>query len=480
MLTGLNLVGRLIAILLMLLVGLGLAGIGLNWWSRGSDTGNVARPPLPDQIAAIVDVLERGGLARRDLVLRAVNSDDLKVTVTAERPPASLGRRMPVAEWLIANYLEAMPNRGVEILVRPDSDEENRVLAWIKGLAPGPGLQLRITVPLTTGEFSTFETQGVPVQKVFGLPTGFGVGFLGAILGLMAILAIRREARPLSELSAALMRFSADAKPSPVTPRGAADVRLLIMAVNDMQNRIAALVKGRTIMLGAVSHDLKTYITRLRLRVELLDDDLARTKAVRDLDEMTELIDSAIAVARGGAAVETREPVDLCDVVLREIAPRESARIRFNGGELCNCKSLDVRRDACVVGDAIGLRRVIGNLLDNALRYADHVEVALERTGDAICLTVDDDGPGIPAAEREAIFEPFYRGEPSRSRATGGSGLGLAISRQIVEAHGGSIAATEARGGGARIVVKLPAAADAVPRRPNAQRDETAGKNAEA
>ncbi len=453
MFTGLNLAGRMIAILLLLLVGLGTAGIAMNWWSRGADGGVEARPPLPDQIAAIVDVLERGGIGKRELVLRAVNSDDLRITVTAEKPSAMLGRRMPVAEWLIGQYLEVLPQRGIEILVHPAGDSEPRWLSWLKGLAPGPGLPLRITVPLTAGEFAVFETRGGPTQRVFGVPTGFGVGLLGAILGLMAILAIRREARPLADLSAALTRFSADAKPTPVAPRGAPDVRALIESVNDMQTRIAGLLKGRTILLGAVSHDLKTYITRLRLRVEALDDDTARDKAICDLAEMTDIIDSAIAVARGGAALEMRQLVDLRTLVASEVALRDGQRITLLAGSM-----QPFERGTIMLGDAIGLRRVIANILDNALRYARHADVSINLDRGQLIVHVDDDGPGVPQAEREAIFEPFYRAEPSRNRSTGGSGLGLAIARQIVEAHGGRIAAELSPKGGARIAVVLPAA----------------------
>ncbi|MBX9924982.1 MAG: two-component sensor histidine kinase [Hyphomicrobiaceae bacterium] len=468
MVTGLSLAGRMVAILLLLLVGIGLTGIAMTWWSRGVDGGVEARPPLPDQIAAIVDVLERDGLSRRDLLLRAVNSDDLRVTISAGRPQAVLGRRMPVAEWLIGQYLEALPHRGVEILVLPDGEAEPRWLSWVKGLAPGPGLPLRIAVPLTTGEYAIFETRGGPTQRVFGLPTGFGVGFLGAILGLMAILAIRREARPLADLSTALTRFSADAKPAPVTPRGAPDVRSLIEAVNAMQTRIASLLKGRTILLGAVSHDLKTYITRLRLRVEALDDDMARDKAVRDLNEMTQIIDSAIAVARGGAAIEMRELVDLRTLVANEVALRDGQRLTLLPlvVEPPRGSRRTIGRETLVLGDAVGLRRVIANILDNALRYATRADVSIAVSGAGsglvsggeFVLRVDDDGPGIPEAEREAIFEPFYRAEPSRNRSTGGSGLGLAIARQIVEAHGGRIAAETSPKGGARIAVALPIA----------------------
>ena len=432
-----------------MLIVLGIGGIVLAWQGRLEHDPST-RPPLPDQVAAIVDVLERAGSPRRDLVLRALNSADLKVTVTMERPSAVAGRRMPVAEWLVQNYLEAMPARPVEVLIVTDG-EPTWWVAWLKGSTPGVGLPVRIIVPLTTGEQAVFDTRGNPAQRVFGVPVGFWVGVLGGIMGIVAILAIRREARPLVDLSTAVARFSADAKPISVPVRGAPDVRNLVTEVNAMQSRIAALVKGRTILLGAVSHDLRTYMTRLRIRVEDIGDELQRSRAVRDLDEMTALIDGAIAIARGEAAVEAREPVDIAALVDAEVAARD--------GDLV--ASTIEPGTHVVVGDRVGLRRVLTNVVDNALRYGSHASVRVASGRGFTTIVVDDDGPGIPPDEREAVFEPFYRGDPSRSRDTGGTGLGLAIVRQIVEAHGGRITAGEvpantAGGTGARIEITLP------------------------
>jgi signal transduction histidine kinase len=214
-----------------------------------------------------------------------------------------------------------------------------------------------------------------------------------------------------------------------------------------MQERIASLVKGRTILLGAISHDLKTFLTRLRLRVEAIPDPDQQARAARDLEDMTALIEDALALARGAAVSERRDEVDVAELLAQQAADRKEV-------------SLSVASPAPVKvrGDAVALRRLFANLLDNALRYGASAEVGLERSGSEVIITVDDDGPGIPALERSAVFEPFYRIEPSRSRETGGAGLGLAIARAIVEAHGGRISADLAPKGGARIRVVLPSA----------------------
>ena len=212
-----------------------------------------------------------------------------------------------------------------------------------------------------------------------------------------------------------------------------------------MQERIATLLKGRTILLGAVSHDLKTFITRLKLRAEMIPDAEQQARAERDLDDMTGLIEDALAIARGTAVRDRISLVDLGDI-LRTICVEQP-----------NIK-LDVEaRNLPLAGDPVALRRLFTNLIENAIRYGGgSTTVRAAENGMHLSVTIDDDGPGIPPHERELVFEPFYRQDSSRSRETGGSGLGLAIAQQIVQLHGGSIELSDAPSGGLRVVVDLP------------------------
>lgn len=164
---------------------------------------------------------------------------------------------------------------------------------------------------------------------------------------------------------------------------------------------------------------------------------------------MTALIDDALAVARGTAVPERWETVDLKALIDADIAdrPEGPTRVRLQAPDA----------PLPVEGDAVALRRVFGNLVNNAMQFATRAEIALAREGSAIVALVDDDGPGIGDADRLAVFEPFFRADPSRSRATGGTGLGLAIAKQIIEAHGGTISVGRAPIGGARFQVRLPA-----------------------
>lgn len=451
MLRRLDLAGRIVLILLMLLIALGLSGIAVSFIARSQDAGVGPRLPLPDQAAAIADLIEATPPARRELVLRAVNSEELRVSIVPTRPvPPPHARSFPVVEWMLANYLESARLRSVEILQLPPPDAGlvRRVLAW---WAPGTQSSIRIVMPLQSGEVVLLETRGNFTQRLFGLPTGFWVGVVGALLGLLAIIAIVREARPLSDLAQSVIRFSAAATPAPVASRGAPDVKALIDAVNGMQGRIAGLLKGRTVLLGAVSHDLKTFITRLRLRVEDIADTAQRDKAIADLDSMTHVVDDAIAVARGAAVPSHQSAIEL-DGLLRRAAD-------MHGRDRVDVVLAPALAGARMVGDEIGLLRLFDNIVANALRYGTRCRIEATSSPTAITVDIDDDGPGIPPKEREAVFEPFYRIEGSRSRETGGSGLGLAIAKQVADAHGAAIEIGEAPLGGSRFRIRFPAAA---------------------
>jgi signal transduction histidine kinase len=403
---------------------------------------------LPERAAAIVEVLESTPKPRRETALKALSSDDLLVTYR-DTPPSGAGmERLPAIERVIGQYFMEVGGREVTATLAPEGVPRWQQLRlgkyWLTSREP-----LTVAIGLSTGGYAVLESRGDIGPRIWGMPPGFTIGALGALVGLAAIIAIMREARPLRRLAGSVARFATSAVPDPVEPSGAPEVRRLIAAVNDMQERIAGLVKGRTILLGAISHDLKTFLTRLRLRVEQIPEPDQQARAVHDLDDMTALIDDALALARGASVSERREDVDIAELVRRLVTDRKDGRLRL---------AEPASRSAKVRGDAVALRRLFVNLVDNALRFGKTAQVAIEAAGADVVVSVDDDGPGIPELERAAVFEPFYRAEPSRSRDTGGAGLGLAIARSIAEAHGGRIRAEAAPSGGARILVTLPAA----------------------
>lgn len=453
MLRRLGFAGRIMAIVLLALVVLSAAGMTLSFLAARAQVETDAWSTLPERAAALVELLDHADLHNRALILKAFNSQDVRVGVVARRPNEDGGHtRLPGVEWIIGQFLRDVGAR--EVIAEHTGEPRRRWLpvrfGQLQAYAREP---LRVSIALTSGDYVQFETRVEISPGVLGIPPGFGIGAVGALVGIAALLAIAREARPLRELSASVAQFAVHALPQPVTPRGAPEIAALIGTVNEMQTRIAALLKGRTMLLGAISHDLKTFITRLRLRVEGIPDPEQLEKAARDLDDMTALIDDALAVARGAMISERRERLDLAALVAEEAAER-----RQHGVELVSPAS---PRSIMVAGDATALRRLFGNLIDNAREHGRVVQVMLQPDRDRVHAIVDDDGPGIPENERAAVFEPFYRLDPSRSRGTGGSGLGLAIARQIAAGHGGAVAVETSPLGGARLVVTLPLASDA-------------------
>jgi signal transduction histidine kinase len=447
MLGRLGLAGRLMAIVLFALLALWSAGVGWAFVSETRDEIIGQLFPLPEQVTGIVELVEAVQPSQRPAVLKAVGSESLRVSLAAERPQDSADtRRLPMVERFLSLYLGALQPR--EVIAIGNRSGFPRWRDWHLGdYWRNMQRSMRFAVALRGGDYLVFEALGPIGRRLFGWPPGFGVGVLGSLIGMAAVIAIAREARPLRALGEALGRFTGDSAGPLMEPAGAPEIRKLIVSVNDMQARIFELVRGRTLLLGAVSHDLKTYITRLRLRVEHLPSEAQRDKAARDLDEMTRLLEDALAVARGGFAGKQREPVDLRALLAGLVDERQhdGARVRAEIGE----QPLWLR------AEPVSVRRLFANLIDNALNFAPHCVVRLQRSSGVI-VDIDDDGPGIPPHARASVFEPFFRLEASRSRTTGGSGLGLAIVKQIADAHGGRIELSTSPEGGLRARVAFP------------------------
>lgn len=279
-------------------------------------------------------------------------------------------------------------------------------------------------------------------------------GFLASLAGSAAV-AILLSAwvlgfttRPLRRFAAAANRLGVDMRAPSLDESGPREVRLAAAAFNKMQRRLKAFVEDRTRMLAAVSHDLRTPLTRIRLRAEFIDDDSVREKMLTDLQEMESMIGATLAFARDEAGQEAIEPLDLSAVMDRlagdwQEAGMPVAFIRPHGS-------------MPIMGRRTALRRAIGNLVDNAVKYGVRAEIRAMLEEDTAVIVVDDFGPGIPEAEFDNVFRPFYRLEGSRSRDTGGTGLGLSVANDIVRAHGGEIRLENRPQGGLRVIVMLP------------------------
>jgi two-component system osmolarity sensor histidine kinase EnvZ len=289
----------------------------------------------------------------------------------------------------------------------------------------------------------------VPRSRLFSWTTyAFVLWTVGTTLILLgaAIIFMRNQVRPVRRLARAADAFGKGREVYGFKPEGAREVKLAARAFLAMKNRIQRQIAQRTAMLAGVSHDLRTPLTRMRLELELMPADEGTAALKEDVHEMERMLEGYLAFARG-EGTEKAEPADLA-VLLADVARaarRIDARIDLN---LSDDLRLPLRLDA--------MRRAFSNLIGNALRYATSVAVQAKRAGNTIEVLIDDDGPSIPVAQREDVFKPFFRLEPSRNLATGGIGLGLTIARDIVRGHGGDILLEDAPSGGLRVRVRLP------------------------
>jgi signal transduction histidine kinase len=274
------------------------------------------------------------------------------------------------------------------------------------------------------------------------------VGGVIAVALIGSIWAVTLATKPLRRLSEAADRFGADVNADPMPETGPSEVKHAAAAFNRMQRRLRQFILERTRMLAAISHDLRTPLTRMRLRAEMLDDDDQRDRMLNDLMEMEQMVGATLAFAREEAVDEATQRLDV--KALLEM-------IRDDAGDMGQDVTLKPGDGILVPMRPRALKRAIVNIVENAVRYAGAVELSLERDGEEAVITIADHGPGIPAAERENVLRPFYRCEESRSRDTGGIGLGLSIAADAIASHGGQLALSETPGGGLTVEVRLPA-----------------------
>jgi signal transduction histidine kinase len=307
---------------------------------------------------------------------------------------------------------------------------------------------MQVHLRLTDGSPLTIDVQpmrGVPLSP--WLPYMLAAQL--AILAACCWFAVRQAVRPLRVLAEAADALGPDLRPVELPERGPSEVLRSARAFNAMQKRIAAYVDERVRILAAISHDLQTPITRMRLRVDMMDDEAQQPRLRADLEELQGLVKDGIGYAR--AMHGEREPARAIDLD----AQLDSLVLDYrDAGSAVN---LDGRIGAPVHTRPKALRRIVGNLVDNALRYGGGADIVAgrDRQG-AVLIRVLDNGPGIPAGQLEAVFEPFFRLEASRNRDTGGTGLGLAIARQLAGSLGGTLTLHNRPEGGLEARLTLP------------------------
>jgi signal transduction histidine kinase len=266
-------------------------------------------------------------------------------------------------------------------------------------------------------------------------------------IAFLAYLVARMTTRPLKQLAQAAKDLGNDINHPPLDLTGADEIRQASAAFNAMQARIRQYIFQRTQMLAAITHDLQTPLTRMRLRLEKVGEAELQQRLIGDLSAMQAMVREGLDLARSMDTTETMQMLDL-DSLLDSVcadAADASQRVTLAGSA-----------NMALLGRPMDLRRCLVNLIDNAVKYGHSAKVTVDRINGAARIRIRDGGPGIPKAELARVFDPFYRVEGSRSRESGGTGLGLTIARNIAEQHGGSIALANHPDGGLEVTLMLP------------------------
>lgn len=472
-----SLTGRLALVVLAVLVAAQVLSLGIHMHERGELILQASGMRSAQQIADVVTLFESTAPADRRRIAQVLSRPPLRVSL--DRPPidadAGPGTRAAVFTTLLRRLLGTERQIAVRItegdataMTPPWASEAMqgaRGPGYMQGpgamsgpmgsgaRGPGmhylaqPGVTLLAQVRLRDGSLVTFES-GLPAQALqwpWRVLATIAIVLAAAIV--VALVAVRWATRPLATLANAAEELGRNVHRAPLAEDGPAEVARAARAFNTMQARLAAYLRDRTQLLAAMSHDLKTPITRMRLRSALLDDAKLRDKYEADLGELEAMVSSTLEFLRGVASDEPARALDVMAMLGSLQADRQEtgARVTVEGDA-----------SAPYTGQRLALRRALGNLLDNAIQYGGGAHVVVEDDAQRLRIRVLDEGPGLPEGELEKVFEPFYRVETSRSRDTGGTGLGLAIARQIARAHGGDAKLANRPGGGLEAALELP------------------------
>jgi signal transduction histidine kinase len=311
----------------------------------------------------------------------------------------------------------------------------------------GGSRDLQVAVPLSDGQWLSFATALPRGGPAFSRQFLVSMGFMAIIIVAVSAWVVRRVAAPLASLSAAAERLGNDLNAPQVPEAGTVETRQASRAFNTMQARLRSLIENRTRMLAAISHDLRTPLTLLRLRAESVENTAEREKMLATIAEMDSMVAATLQFARDEATAEPGRRTDATALLASVVDDMADAGIPVAmepaSPIVCKCQPA-------------ALKRALTNLLDNAVKYGKRARAAIRSTPQAIEITIDDQGPGIPEDDLARVFQPFYRVEGSRNRETAGIGLGLAITLSVVQAHGGQLTLSNRPEGGLRACIMLP------------------------
>lgn len=429
-------------LLLLLLAGLLSVQATSLWWAVSDRAATARRAALVQQVqraADVVAVIDAVRAEDRPKVAAAVAYPIVRLDVPAA---AQAETTLPEMTAVVREvWRRRLPDRDFSVTVVRGS------LLRLRDASPVPGLRITVATRLLDGQRIQTEVEvGQPRLRADGLLGPFVL--VGVLTSLLALLALHWALRPLAQLARGAQTLGAGLNATPLPSRGPPEVRHAADVLNDMHQRLKDHVQGRVQSLAAISHDLRTPITRLRLRAELLPDADSRASFGRDLRQLEEMVQGTLDYLRGLGEAQPLEPVDLDGLIAQAVEDAEALGTPIVGPEPTG---LTVR------GHAPSLRRALVNLLRNAVVHASDPSLSVDAEQGRVRVHVMDRGPGIPDAEMARVLLPFEQLDRSRSSAAG-AGLGLSIANEVATRHGGQLLIGNRAGGGLCVMLELLAA----------------------
>jgi len=433
----------------IVLLGALLALVFIGYWAFRQGIEDVAVSLRERTLAERLVSIQR--------TIQSIESEDDRDRTAHGLSSTSLEVHWSKVSLVLGNASPTIESTAVEKRlkeIQPDLQKQHMRLGFADDGALGTGAtqayahMLLVSLPLEDGSWVNFATP--TVGTTYHLPYHILLTTLvvGCGIALVAMVLLHRVTQPLRVLATAAERFDLDTLQNPVAENGPLEVRRAAHSFNAMSSRIRTLVAERTQALAAVSHDLRTPITRLRLRTEMMDDPELRAVIDQDLGDMTAMIDATLDYLSAGANPKGDfRKVDIVSII---------ATIVNAEADLGRDIELTGKAHALILGDTVSLKRAISNLVDNALKFGSIARITVAEADKHVRVIIADDGSGIPETDLDRVMEPFVRLESSRNRTTGGVGLGLAISNSIIRRHNGTLTLANRLEGGLQAEVRFP------------------------
>lgn len=432
-----SLFARMAVILLAGLLTAQLASVWLQWGERATVVSQARGQNFVDRIVEGVRVLEAEEPDRRNAALSALQYGDMRVALITEGQASQNAPRGAIQAMISARL-------GSEREIRPVGEGGGRGM----GMGMQRGNPMRsFDVRLADGQWVRFNAARDADTPALSNELIVRLLITLSIVTVVVMFAVRQATKPLQQLARAADTLGRDLDAPPLAEEGPTETRRAAQAFNRMQARIKRLIDERARALAAVSHDLRTPLTRLRLRAELVDDEKLRHQMAADLDAMAAMIDATLGYLRGLQESEAARPIDI-NALLSSMA--EDALV------LGRKISLQGQAVAPYTGRLTALRRALQNLIDNAIKYGSSAHLRIEDGTAELRVLVEDEGPGIPPEELARVTDPYYRPDASRNSETGGVGLGLSIVKDIALLHGGELLLENHPQGGLCATLILP------------------------